>query len=407
MTIGAASGFCGLAAAALVLGAMPGQQPAAMPNEPLATTSRPTFAVDVAVGPAAVRGALPALVWMFEEVLPARAEWPNALEPQHAYALVWSDQGLRVRPTAIRLGADVTAAGACRFGDGPSLRFQCRSDGTEDWFVPAEFALPTSVRTRLHALDADELDQPRTLALSVLAGHLAGGLAESDPRAELVRLGASLCGDVTWRATRRDDGSLHVRGRSEGGLLLPALLLLLADDGHHRDDPLALRAFVARDHERSEAARQLGVAAGDDPTTLRALLHADDGTRLAAIDALVRRGAAEELPNVVAAADEDMPMASLAAADAVRELWLHASPATRQRTRQALRQSSVLPLRSLDVDALPRPATPPPLAPVEATADRRIAVLVWLSLFAIGLLVAWLRERHRQHRGPRTGNVPA
>jgi len=30
-----------------------------------------------------------------------------------------------------------------------------------------------------------------------------------------------------------------------------------------------------------------------------------------------------------------------------------------------------------------------------------------LSLFAIGLLVAWLRERQRQHRGPRTGNVPA
>lgn len=402
MTPSAANGRRGIAAATLVLALLPAQQPPAPTSS--AATPRLAFSVHAAFGPAAVRGALPALVWLTEELLPSREEWPSSLEPQHAYALAWDEQGLRVRRTAIRLGSDVTAAGACQFGDGPSLRFQCRSDGTEDWLVPADFVLPTSVRERLRALDADELDQPRTLALSVLAGHLAGGLAEGDPRAEIVRLGSSLCGDVTWRAMRTSDGGLHVRGRSDGGLLLPALLLLLADDGHHQDEPLALRAFVARDHERTEATRQLGVTDGDDATALRALLHADDATRLAAIDALVRRGAAEELPNVVAAADEDMPMASLAAADAVRALWLHASPGTRQRTRQALRQCAVLPLRALDLDALPRDVPPPPPAPVDATADRRIAVLVWLALFAVGLLIAWLRERHRH--GPGTGNVP-
>lgn len=393
-----------MAAATLVLALLPAQQPPAPTLS--AATPRLTFSVHAAFGPAAVRGALPALVWLCEELLPAREEWPTTLEPQHAYAIAWTDQGLRVRRTAIRLGADVTAAGACRFGDGPSLRFQCRSDGTEDWLVPADLVLPASVRERLRALDADELDHPRTLALSVLAGHLAGGLAEGDPRAEIVRLGSSLCGDVTWRATRTQDGGLHVRGRSDGGLLLPALLLLLADDGHQSTDALALRAFAARDHERTEAARQLGVAHAEGTATLRALLHADDPTRLAAIDALVRGGFAEELPNVVAAADEDMPMASLAAADAVRALWLHASPGTRQRTRQALRQCPVMPLRALDLDALPRDVPPPPPTPAEATADRRIAVLVWLALFAIGLLVAWLRERHRQAVAAGTGTTP-
>ena len=400
-----ANGWCGFAAAALVLATLPAQASPSPSPTPSDTASRLTFSLHAAFGPAAVRGALPALVWLCEELLPSRDEWPAALEPQHAYEIAWSEQGLQVRRTAILLGADVTAAGACQFGDGPSLRFQCRSDGTEDWIVPADFAMPMSVRERLRALDADELDQPRTLALSVLAGHLAGGLAEGDPRAELVRLGSSLCGDVTWRATRTADGGLHVRGRSDGGLSLPALLLLLADDRHHRADPLALRAFAARDHERTEAARQLGVATDQDTATLRALLHADDPTRLAAIDALVRRGAAEELPNVVAAADEGMPMASLAAADAVRALWLQASPVTRQRTRQALRQCQVLPLRAIDLDALPRDVPPPPPAPVDATADRRVAALVWLAVFAIGLLVAWLRERHRQ--SPRAGHVPA
>ena len=404
MTPSAANGWRGIAATALVLATLPAQQPPVLAPT---TAPRLAFTVHAAFGPAAVRGALPALVWLCEELLPTREEWPSTLEPQHAYAVAWSEQGLRVRRTAIRLGADVAAAGACQFGDGPSLRFQCRSDGTEDWLVPADFVLPASVRERLRALDADELDHPRTLALSVLAGHLAGGLAEGDPRAEIVRLGSSLCSDVTWRAMPTADGGLHVRGRSEGGLLLPALLLLLADDGHHRDDPLALRAFAARDHERTEATRQLGVVNDRDTSALRALLHADDPTRLAAIDALVRRGAAEELPNVVAAAGEDMPMASLAAADAVRTLWLHASPGTRQRTRQALRQCAVMPLRALDLDALPRDVPPPPPAPVEATADRRVAVLVWLALFAIGLLVAWLRERQRQAVAMSTGHVPA
>ena len=44
-------------------------------------------------------------------------------------------------------------------------------------------------------------------------------------------------------------------------------------------------------------------------------------------------------------------------------------------------------------------------AAVGGRVDRRVAALVWLAVFAIGLLVAWLRERHRQ--SPRAGHVPA
>jgi hypothetical protein len=64
-----------------------------------------------------------------------------------------------------------------------------------------------------------------------------------------------------------------------------------------------------------------------------------------------------------------------------------------------------MPLRAIDLDALPRDVPPPPPAPVDATADRRVAALVWLAVFAIGLLVAWLRERHR--RCPATADAPA
>lgn len=360
------------------------------------------FEFHAVVAPAAQRGAVPAIAWFAEHWLPAHGTMAQGVSLERTFALHGSPSGLVVATTRTEPGKDLVAAGSCRLGDGAPLLWQCRTDGTEDWFVPADFVLPAAWLSRLRTLDADVLGQPRTLATAVLAGHLAGGLAEGDPRAELLRLCASECGDLTWLAWH-DGAQLRVRGRSEGGLLLPALLLLFADDGRSRDDGLALRAFAARDHERDEAARQLGLSPSKHSvTTLRAMLHGDDTTRLCAIDALTRRGAAEELPAIVAAADETAPLATLAATDALRSLWVDASPLARQRTRAAIAQSTSLDLRRIDLDALPRRAAAPAAPAPTSTADRTTIALVWLSLTAFGLLGLWLRERHRERGSPST-----
>ena len=360
------------------------------------------FEFHAVVAPAAQRGAVPAIAWFAESWLQTHGTKQPGVALERAFALHGTPDGLVVATTTIAPGKDVVAAGSCRLGDSAPLLWQCRTDGTEDWFVPADFPLPAPYRSRLQALDADVLDQPRTLATGVLAGHLAGGLAEGDPRADLLRLCASACGDLTWTAWR-DGTQLRVRGRSEGGLLLPALLLLLADDGRQRDDGLVLRAFAARDHERDEAARQLGLSrSAHSVATLRAMLRGDDTTRLCAIDALTRRGAAEELPAIVAAADAATPLATLAAADALRSLWVDASPLARQRTRAAIAQSASLDLRRIDLEALPRRVTAPTGPAPTATADRPTIALVWLSITAFGLLGLWLRERHRARGSPST-----
>src|SRR5690606_24523422 len=124
----------------------------------------------------------------------------------------------------------------------------------------------------------------------------------------LLRLGPALCGDATWMAFHRDE-HWHVFGRSDGGLIMPLVLLAISiADGAGELSSLSLRAFAARDADQAEAARQLGrTDRAIDTATLRALLRADDSVRLTAIEALVRHGAARELPAIVKAADDDKP----------------------------------------------------------------------------------------------------
>jgi hypothetical protein len=105
--------------------------------------------------------------------------------------------------------------------------------------------------------------------------------------------------------------------------------------------------------------------------------------------------AAEELPRIIAAADSARPGTTLAAVQAVRELWPAASPPARQQARGAIQRSANLELRGLDLAALA--GEPLATLPAEATLDGRCRTLLWLSLSAFGLCGIWLRERQRGH----------
>lgn len=381
------------AAAALLGDALAGQRSDAA--APTAGAPR----VDVAIAGGASRGTVPAWAWLCEQFLPALPAWPPGLDPTGPIAVTLTSAGLRIAPTAVQLPADVVAAGSASFGAGPPLCWRCNLRGNEDWYVPDGFVLPDTWRTLLRAVAADALDVPHTVAVPVLAGHLAGALLDGDRRATALRLGAAQCGELTWLAWA-NGRELRVRGRSDGGVMLPAVLLALATiDGSGTPRALGLRAFGARDGDRGEAARQLG--RDDRPAdlaTLRCLLQADDALRLTAIDALVRQRAADELPRIVAAAAAEMPWATLAAGDALRALWADASPAVREATRAALQRSDSVALRGIDVDALPAPGARrggPPAAPNAAEAAPHVRVLVALGLLAIGVAGLWARERAR------------
>jgi hypothetical protein len=354
-------------------------------------SAEPALTVHAAFAAEPQRQAAAAIAWWCADYLAHRPEWPRDLDWKGAFSLVWSEGRLGIGPAAAPLGVDVVAVGSFSFDRGPDLLWTCACDGTEDWYVPPGFEVPSDWRRLLDALDADLIDVPRSLDLPVVFAHLAGAAVDGDPRNEL-RIGASLCGEVTWMCWRTPT-HLRVRGRSAGGLCLPiALALLGRQDAAHPLDDLSLRAFAARDADRAEAARQLGRATSTESlAALRALLHAEDAVRLAAIDALVRRRESDELPRIVAAAGPSMPWASLAAKDAVRELLPTASPGARQRTRAAIAASQSTELRRLDPGTADRRSAP-------ATAlsdDRRPRNLLLLGVIAVGLYGLWSRERAR------------
>lgn len=360
-------------------------------------SAAPVLTVHAAFAAEPKRQAAAALAWWCADYVAHRPEWPRELDPKGPFRLSWSDGRLGVGP-AEPLPVDVVAVGAFSVGGGPDLLWTCACDGTEDWYVPPGFEVPPEWRSLLEALDADLIDVPRSLDLPVVFAHLAGAAVDGDPRNEL-RIGASLCGEVTWVCWKTPT-HLRVRGRSAGGLSLPITLALLGRQGaSHPLDELSLRAFAARDADRAEAARQLGRATSTESlTALRALLHAEDAVRLAAIDALIRRRESDELPRIVAAAGPSMPWASLAATDAVRELLPAASPGARQRTRAAIAASQNTELRRLDlgtIDGRSGPPEPPPYG-------RRARDLLLLGILAIGLYGLWSRERVRL-REPQTG----
>jgi hypothetical protein len=372
-----------LAAWLLTAAALPAQARTEPPREPLVL--RATFAA------AEHTAAVPALHWWLTTHLPTTAGWPAHLPAGAACSIAGEPDARRfhVAAAAVPLPTDAIAAGVLTRGGRDLVLWSCNRAGIEDWYLPADAVAPPPWPKLLRDLGVHPGEPPRSVDLAVAFGHLAGARVHEDSRQHELQLAAALCGQVTWSVWRTGTG-LRVRGRSDGGLLLPALLLHTAAAGSGVTTALPLRAFAARDGHRDEAARQLGrQPATAAASALRALLHGDDEQRLAAIDSLVRCGAADQLPAIVAAAAPDMPWAGVAATDAVQQLWAEASPLVRQRTRAAIARSAHVGLRSL-------PLTPAPAVSdgaAAATIGDRARLLSGLGLAAVLLYGLWLRER--------------
>jgi hypothetical protein len=332
-----------------------------------------------------------ALQWLRDEWLPALDAWPADRNPQQAFSLRVSrpraDSTRLVVDDAVVLPSGTAYCGEWQMAPGLTIAFAGDEAGTERWQVHGR-TVPAAVHELLVALNLDADGAPRRLDPLALLAHLSGPVVHGDPTADLLSMAAARCGEVTLSARHTADG-IEVLGRSEGGLLLPALLVHQAMQRPAAVSPvdpdlrLALRAFTSRDGDRSEAARQLQRHGSAGLTALRAMLHADEPTRTAAIDSLVRLGAAGELPEILGAADESMPMACAMAEHALRELWPLASLRTRESCWHVLEQSDAIDASSLADQAHPR--------------DPRAARLGLLSVLATGLFSLLLRERRRLH----------
>lgn len=347
--------------------------------------------VEVAFAADAATSGLPAVAWLAGTVLPMRDEWPRDLAADQSFVVRLSPAGLSIAPNGVPLPAGALAAGSVEYATGRRALCTCRRDGTEDWYVPRDFSPPVAWLKLARLLRALDVERAHTVDLSVAVGHLLGPTAPGDADREALQLGATLCGEVTWQSWWNTE-HLRVRGRSEGGLLLPAVLLVLARHlGNGAAAPLPIRAFAARHGDREEAVRQMSRGdKSDQRVALLAMLHGDDELRLTAIDSLVRLGSVDDLPRIVEAANPSLPLTTIAAADAVAALWHDASSSTKERTREALAASPTSALRNLDPGRIPEK----PRGPVTAVTQHW-RLLIALFVLAAGLFCLWLRERAR------------
>ncbi len=288
---------------------------------------------------------------------------------------------------AVTPPADAAVEGVITLEGGCSIRLRATPDGREEWYASdrdAMFAWLRSLGLR-----------PSTTAAAVETAALVGNTAavadHDDPKAHLLRLGPAMCGPLTY-ARPTAAGAPDLVGHSEGGLSLPMLLVALATrsgGSADRGDPWVLAARCARGADRAEAARQLALSRSPSAAdALERLLYATDEARVTAMAALVRRGDAEVLPEVIAAADRDIAMSEPVAIAAVWTLFGRASAETRRRAIDRLQQSDSPCLR-----ALPGQVTD---APTAATAGRDALRmpstggewalrLCWISAIALGL----------------------
>lgn len=361
-----------LATALAAASAAPTQSPAPSPEVHAA------FAAESASSP-------PALTYLRQHLLATRADWPADRAAAQPFTVHFVNGTLRTGD-GLPLPKGIAFAGEGTFGD-TTVQFACDEDGREDWVVRGSSA-PLELAMLLAALQLVPGAPPRSIDVPALVGNLTGATVDGDDAAQNLLLAAVQCGELTL-IVRPTADRWTVRGRSGGGLSVPALLAygalrrVGAATPVQRGDGWRLRAFGGRDGDRAEAARQLQRDGAPGIPALRALLHADEASRVSAIDGLLRLGAASELPRIVAAADAAMPLAVAIAAAAVRDLWPTAGPTTRNATLAALRASTTLD------PSLVTAAAPP------TAIDPRYRWIALLAIASCGLFGLWWRERAR------------
>ena len=298
-----------------------------------AQSSVPEFRVALAADP---EGSGPqGLVWWRTRFLPTQPNWPAGTDPLGALVVHGSAQGLVAARNDVG-DERFYLAGEVRLGGADRMLVACTKEGLEDWFVPAKAVVPDFATQLTRVVGPTPETQLRALDLAAACGLLSKGMVEEDPRLPLVTLGAAHCGEVAW-TWWHNERELRVRGKSNGGLLLPALMLHLASGGTAvdaaasptaRHASLRLHALAGRDLTRNESIRQLVRAvparAAED---LQSLLHSTGESKLFAMDALTRMGDAEHLPTILSAMELSDPASVSLASSALDELMPKASRA--------------------------------------------------------------------------------
>ena len=286
-------------------------------------------------------------------------------------------------------------AATVAIGERATLTIHSAADGQEHWRVRGSGPLAGTAGDLLASLGIDSRrGGEATVDLAALVGTLLSAGACADARAAMLTLLAGHCGEVTFVVEPVADG-FAVRGHSAGGLLLPAVVAFLAaDDTGFRAgtvDAWVLVARAARDARREEAVRQLG--GSKDPRArdvLVRLLHADDYTRVVAMEAIARRGEADLLPALVAATSPKFADAAAITRDALASWLPRADHAARAAVRREAAQRGI----ELQDEQVTAGAGGRRLEHQDPTRSSGLVVLTLTFLVLVGLIA-----RERGNRG--------
>ncbi|MEM7202041.1 MAG: hypothetical protein AAF628_17365 [Planctomycetota bacterium] len=392
-------------------GPLQSQQHAA-PSPTAAAAESPTAEITLAADPECKGPA--AWCWVRENVLPSLDAWPSDLNPHDAIRIHVSRDHLEIAPAPATPPAPPDSAShylhaELRIPVTGTLRVTGDVDGREEWTGKVHATPARRLGHLLRTLGVTAAPGPLELDVAALVAAVDPLHVDADATSAQLALAAAHCGVVTLQLLHTSP-TLRVVGRSDGGLLLPALLLVAADarapivtaaGPTGADHRWLVRARCARGFERTEAARQLAIS--DDPRAAEALadlLLADPWTRATAISALVRRREAEALPDVLAAAAPDAVLTEPLAEAALWQLLPPPSPARAAVLRSLAGHDSetlrTFPARLAQWRQLGAARTGTQHPGVRPSPDRSAAIH-WLSGTAV--LIAALLLWRRRHGG--------
>lgn len=274
----------------------------------------------------------PAISWVRDAYLPRTSGWPHARSPRDSVGLRITADGVELTTPELPQLGDSYAVGRIDLGGGSWFDLRCDFDGYEE--LRGRIVDAPRVRRMLRLLRLDLHSGPLELDVGSLIGASIAARDESNPTDQLLGVGAAECGNLTL-AVERSGSSLRLRGRSAGGLTLPALLWWLADSRHTtpadtQEEAWRTLAICARDASREEAARQLAIHRGPGATDmLERMLLTDDFTRVVAMHALLNRGSLASLPAMLGATQPG-DRASEELARAALDRWLPHTPVTQR-----------------------------------------------------------------------------